>query len=289
MAITAQQVKALRDKTGAGMMDCKKALAETGGDEEQALVWLREKGLAKAQKRAGRAASDGLIGEEIRDGVGVLVEVRCETDFVARSDKFQDFTAKLAAAVAEGNPASVDELLDLKLDGVSVADAMNELVAVLGEKIETGEFVRFEKNEHGAFGSYIHTNGKIGVLVDFVTEADTSSPEFQEMAKDVAMQVAALSPLCVDSEGIPEDVLEREKAIYKKQAMDEGKPENIAEKIVQGRLGKFYKEACLVDQPFIKDDKKSVRDRLRDFSGDVSVKRFVRLEVGAGVEEEEEE
>jgi elongation factor Ts len=282
MAITAQQVKALRDKTGAGMMDCKKALAEAGGDEEQAVAWLREKGLAKAKKRADRATTEGLISRQIGEEAAVMIEVMCETDFVAKSDKFQDFVAKAAGLAFENKPETPDRLLAMNVDGgKTLADDLNELVAVLGENIQMGSIIRLELQGPGGFGSYVHSTGKIGVLVEFGTEADTSSPEFQELGKDVAMQIAALSPLCIDSEGLPREALEKEREIYRKQALDEGKPPEIAEKIVEGRLKKYYKEVCLLDQPFVKDDKKSVEQVAKEFDKDITIRRFVRMELGA--------
>lgn len=282
MAITAQQVKALREKTGAGMMDCKKALTEAGGDEEQAVAWLREKGLAKAKKRADRATTEGLISQKIGDNAAVMIEVMCETDFVAKSDKFQDFVAKATSLAFENNPETPDQLLAMSIDsGKTLNDDLNEMIAVLGESIQMGSIIRLELQGPGSFGSYVHSNGKIGVLVEFGTEKDTSSEEFQEIAKGVAMQVAALSPLCVRSEEVPADMLEKEKEIYRKQSLEEGKPPEIAEKIVEGRMKKYFKEVCLLDQPFVKDDKKSVDQIVKSFDKDITVRRFVRMELGA--------
>jgi len=282
MAITAQQVKSLRDKTGAGMMDCKKALTESGGDEEQAVVWLREKGLAKAKKRADRATSEGLIGLQVEGGLAVMVEVMCETDFVAKSDKFQDFVNNAVKAVVAEDIKDGDELLTKSVEGgKTLNDELNELVAVLGENIQVGKIVRLPLEGPGGFGSYVHSNGKIGVLVEFGAPENLDSPEFEELGKDVAMQIAALSPVCVCEEEVPAELVEREKEIYKSQAMEEGKPEQIAEKIVEGRIKKYYKEICLVDQPFVKDDKQCVGDLLKNFGPDVTIRRFVRMELGA--------
>lgn len=284
MAVTAQQVKALRDKTGAGMMDCKKALTESGADEEKAVIWLREKGLAKAKKRAGRATTEGLVRQMIGEDAAVMIEVMCETDFVAKSDKFQNFADQAAKLVFENRPSNTDQLMDMSTGGgKTLTDELNELVAVLGENIQVGNIVAFELQGPGAFGSYVHSNNKIGVLVEFGTERDASSPEFEEIAKDTAMQIAALSPICVKSADVPKELLEQEKDIYRKQALDDGKPPEIAEKIVMGRLGKYYKEACLLDQPFIKDDKKSVGQVIKEFDKDVTVRRFVRMELGTQI------
>jgi len=292
MAISASLVKCLRDKVGAGMMDCKKALEATGGDEEAAIAWLREKGLAKAAKKAGRATSEGLIGSYVsEDGkVGVLVEVKCETDFVAKSDKFQAFVAQLAKDVAEQAPASLEEA---RYEGKeSAADALTSLISVLGENMQLGRLARLERQAEGAYGVYVHANNKIGVLVEFACSADVvAKPGFQETAKDVAMQVAAVSPICVTSSEVPADMLAREKEIYKNMALEEGKPEAVAEKIVIGRIQKFYKDVCLLEQPFIKDDKKSVGGLLKEagktLGGEISVSRFARLALGEDATEQQ--
>ena len=277
MAVTAQMVKELRDKTGAGMMDCKKALVESGGDEEKAVVYLREKGLAKAAKKVGRATSEGLMALHLSDDAktGVLVEVKCETDFVAKNEQFQAFAADLAAKVAALDVTSgqADELPE------DITD-LTQLISTLGENMQLGRFVKISTD--GFLGTYVHANGKIGVLVEFTGERN------DELGKDLAMQVAAVSPACVTPDELPADVLEREKGIYKTQAMDEGKPEEIAEKIVMGRLNKFYKEVCLLEQPFIKDDKKTIKQLLKE-SGGQGVAGFVRLELGEDAEGDSEE
>lgn len=290
-AISASMVKDLRERTGAGMMDCKKALQETDGNEEQAIAWLREKGLAKAAKKAGRATSEGLIGSYVSgDGkVAVLVEVKCETDFVAKNDKFQGFVANLAKDVAEQNPAS---LAEAKYQGQPASDALTSLISVLGENMQLGRLAHFERSAEGGFGVYVHANGKIGVLVEFACPAAVAAkPGFQETAKDVAMQVAAVNPICVTSDQVPADLLAREKEIYKKMAMEEGKPEAIAEKVVIGRIQKYYKDVCLMEQPFIKEDKKSVGAMLKEagkaLGGEIKVTRFVRMALGEGASEQE--
>lgn len=291
-AISASMVKDLRERTGAGMMDCKKALEATGGDEEQAIAWLREKGLAKAAKKAGRATSEGLIGSYVsEDGkIGVLVEVKCETDFVAKNEKFQDFVAHLAKDVAAQNPSALAETK--YQGGQPAADALTSLISVLGENMQLGRFARLERQADGAFGVYIHANGKIGVLVEFACPADVAAkPGFQEVAKDVAMQVAAVNPICVTSDQVPADMLAKEKEIYKKMAMEEGKPEAIAEKVVIGRIQKFYKDVCLMEQPFIKEDKKSVGALLKEagksLGGEIKVVRFERMALGEGSGDQE--
>lgn len=296
MAITAQMVKELREKTGAGMMDCKKALSENGGDEEKAIAWLREKGLSKAAKKAGRATSEGLVALSMSDDgkVAALTEVKCETDFVAKSDQFLEFVDTLSKQViAEGVPDG--DLGKVPYPGGPTAqDGLTAIIAVLGENMQLGRAERLELQGEGGFGAYIHTNGKLGVLVEFGCPASVAAaPGFADMGKDVAMQVAAVSPVCVTSDEVPSDLLEKEMDIYKKQAMAEGKPEAIAEKIVLGRKSKFFKEICLLEQPFIKDDKQSVKDMLKaagkDLGGDITVRRFVRLALGEGDEAQGEE
>ncbi|GAB7023361.1 translation elongation factor Ts [Salidesulfovibrio brasiliensis] len=269
MAITAAMVKALREKTGAGMMDCKKALVESGGDEEQAVVYLREKGLAKAAKKAGRATSEGLVGSFVSaDGkTAALVELKCETDFVAKNEEFQSFVADLAEKVAgmDVTSGSAEELPE------DMAD-VSGLIAKLGENMQVGRFAKLTAD--GTIGLYIHSNGKIGTAVAL------SGSDNAEAAKDVAMQVAAVNPICVTPDELPQENVEKEKAIYLKQAMDEGKPEEIAEKIVMGRVNKYYKEVCLMEQPFIKEDKKSVKQYLKDAAGGATVSGFIRLALG---------
>jgi elongation factor Ts len=279
-------VKALRDKTGAGMMDCKKALTEAGGDEEKAIAWLREKGLSKAQKRAGRATSEGLFGQAVsEDGkTATLAELKCETDFVAKADQFTGFAQELADAAQAGlpeSPAPAPIPEDFLAGGLQ--DKLNELVAVLGENILVGRYARLALGEGGRVGLYVHATGKIAVMVSmtFPDDATAATPEAQDLAKDLAMQVAAASPVCVGPDELPQDMLEKEKEIYRQQALGEGKPENIVDKIVIGRVQKYYKEVCLLEQPFIKDDKKAVKDLL---GKGVTVHGFVRMNLGEDAE-----
>ncbi len=271
MAISAAQVKALREKTGAGMMDCKKALVESGGDEEKAVMYLREKGLSKAAKKAGRATSEGLITPYVsEDGkTAVISELLCETDFVAKGDDFKAFANALAEKIA-GLDVTVGTAEDLPEDVANVTD----LIAKIGENMGVGRFAKVT-NDDGVLGVYIHTNNKLGVIVELTGGGDDA------LAKDVAMHVAAMNPQCISPDELPADVLEKEKALYMKQAMDEGKPENIAEKIVTGRLNKFYSEVCLIEQAFIKEDKKKVKDIL----GGATVASIHRLALGEKVEE----
>lgn len=296
--ISAAIVKELRERTGAGMMDCKKALTETGGDLEKAIAFLREKGLAAAAKKAGRIAAEGLVGAHIAvdKKVGVLVEVNCETDFVAKNPDFQRFVQDLAVAVAAKNPADKEALAKITLaDGNTVADAITGLVAKMGENINVRRFVRFETVENGLIDSYIHMGGKIGVLLECaVSKKETlTNPEFLNLVKDLAMQVAAAKPEYVRREEVPAEVLEREKAIYKAQAMNEGKPEAIAEKIMIGRLDKFYKEVCILEQLFIKDPNRTITKLLQEYNGklgeNITITKFARFEKGEGIEKRQDD
>ncbi|MBW3553118.1 MAG: translation elongation factor Ts [Gemmatimonadetes bacterium] len=278
MAITAGQVKELRERTGAGMMDCKNALEEAGGDMEAAIDLLRSRGTAKAAKRAGKEATEGAVGLHIQEGseVGALVEVACETDFVARTDAFQELASTLAAHVATqatgtDGTGDGDALLDQKLSGGegTVGDRITEVSAKTGERIVVRRFARFEA-EDGTVAGYVHLTGKIGVLVELTGSAD------EEAARDVAMHVAATRPLSVSADDIPAAVVERERAVYLEQVRNEGKPENIQEKIVDGKIKKFYKDNTLLEQPFVKDPDRTVKAML----GDATVRRFVRYELG---------
>ncbi|MCL6590802.1 MAG: translation elongation factor Ts [Firmicutes bacterium] len=297
--ISAASVKELRERTGAGMMDCKKALGETGGDLEKAIEYLREKGLAAAAKKAGRIAAEGLVNAYIDSGkkVGVLVEVNCETDFVAKNPDFQQFVKDVAQLIAAKAPADTDALGKLPLGGgKTVAETITGLVSTIGENMAVRRFERFEVQGPGLVDSYIHLGGKIGVLIEFaVKKPETlSNPEFLNLVKDMAMQVAAAKPEYIRRTDVPKDVLEREKGIYKAQAMNEGKPEAIAEKIMTGRVEKFYKDVCLVEQLFIKDNEKTVTKVLAEISGklggeEIVIKRFARFEKGEGIEKKKDD
>jgi len=269
MAITAAQVKGLREKTGAGMMDCKKALVESGGDEEKAIMYLREKGLSKAAKKAGRATSEGLIVPFIsEDGkTAAIAELMCETDFVAKNETFQAFATALSEKVA-GLDVTTGSAADLPADVADVTD----LIATLGENMGVGRFAKVTTD--GVLGVYLHTNNKLAAIVELKNTDDAN------LAKDVAMHAAAMNPSCITADELPQETLEKEKALYLKQAMDEGKPENIAEKIVTGRLNKFYKEVCLIEQAFIKDDKQTIKQIL----GGAEIASFHRLALGEKAE-----
>jgi elongation factor Ts len=276
MGISAAEVKELRERTGAGMLECKKALEETGGNMEAAIDLLRSKGAAKAAKRAGRAATEGTLASHVEDGVGALVELNCETDFVARTDDFRGLARKLAEHVARhatelDGAAGGEAVLDQPLmsDGPSVGDVVTEVAAKTGERIVVHRVARFQA-EDGRVGSYVHMTGKIGVLVELGGAAD------EALARDVAMHVAAARPLAVSGSEIPPEVVERERAVYLEQVRQEGKPENIQAKIVEGKLQKFYKEQALIDQPFVKDPDQTIGQLV----GEVGVRRFVRYELG---------
>jgi elongation factor Ts len=276
MGISAAQVKELRERTGVGMLDCKKALEDTNGDMEAAIDLLRSKGAAKAAKRAGREATEGTVASHTADGVGALVELNCETDFVARTDDFRALARRLAEHVAKyatdlDGAAGGDAVLDQPLmsDGPSLQDVVTEVAARTGERLVVHRVARFQ-TEGGQVGSYIHMTGRIGVLVELGGVAD------EGLARDVAMHIAASRPLAVSGSEIPPDVVERERAVYMEQVRQEGKPEQIREKIVEGKLQKFYKEQSLVDQPFVKDPERTVGELV----GEVGVRRFVRYELG---------
>ena len=280
--VTASLVKELREKTGAGMMDCKKVLTETDGDMEKAIELLRERGIAKAAKKSGRVAAEGLVEAYIsEDGkVGAIVEVNAETDFVAKNDEFKSFVLSVAKQVVEKNPKDLEDLLaqeSIDEAGKTVKEVLTDKIAKIGENMNIRRFARFESE--GLLESYIHGDGKIAVLVN-MKGGD------HEVAKDVCMQIAAARPEYLNETTVPEDRLNKEKEILKAQTMNEGKPEAIAEKIVQGRIRKFFEEVCLVDQVFVKDSNKKVSDILKEHNAEVV--EFARFEKGEGIEKKEE-
>lgn len=284
MAISAQMVKDLRDKTGAGMMDCKKALDEVGGDLEKAIDWLRQKGIAKAAKKSGRATSEGLVTvAESADGMQVaMASLLCETDFVSRGEQFQALAAQVAQTVLEKNPADAAAL------EAAVGDQVTQLIASVGENMQLGAFARYCKaSDCDLVGRYIHANNKIGVLVLVrCGKAESAGkPEVQELAKNLAMQIAAASPLALDAASLDPAVVEREREVYRQKALEEGKPAQIVDKIAEGAVKKFQKEVCLLEQPFIRDDKKSIADVLREagkaVGDDLTVTAFSRIQLGA--------
>ena len=279
--ITAELVKQLREKTGAGMMDCKKVLTETDGDMEKAAELLRERGIAKAAKKSGRVAAEGLVSSYVSEDkkVGAIIEVNSETDFVSKNEEFKGFVADVAEIVAKSNPADVEALLATKYKDSekTVQEVLTDKIATIGENMTIRRFARYESE--GLVESYIHGDGKIAVLVNF-TKGTT------EVAKDVCMQIAAVKPEYLSEKDVPEEAVNKEMEILKAQAMNEGKPADIAEKMVKGRIGKFYSEICLLDQEFVKDSSMKVSDLLK--SKDAEIVAFSRFEKGEGIEKKEE-
>ena len=280
--VSASLVKELREKTGAGMMDCKKVLTETDGDMEKAIELLRERGIAKAAKKSGRIAAEGLVEAYVsEDGkIGAVVEVNSETDFVAKNEEFKTFVMNVAKQVVEKNPKDVEELLSqdlIEVPGKTVNEVLVEKIATIGENMNIRRFERFESE--GLVEKYIHGDGKIAVLVNMKKGTN-------EVAKDICMQIAAARPEYLNEQSVPAERVEKEKEILKIQTMNEGKPEAIAEKIVLGRIGKFFGEICLVDQAFVKDPNKKVSQVLKE--NDAEIVEFARFEKGEGIEKKEE-
>jgi len=295
MAITAAQINELRKTTGAGMLDCKKALEEVGGDMEQAIDFLRKKGLAAASKKAGRAATEGMVATAISadSKKGVLVEINSETDFVAKNDKFQDFVKQVADHVLQKDPADMDALLAQPFAGdpsKTVQTLLTEAISVIGENMQIRRFAGFALSGNGMVGSYIHAGGKIGVLVEASFDG-TADERLAACIRDVAMHVAAASPSYLQRSEVPADVLEREKEIYRDKARQTGKPENIIDKIIEGQITKFYGDICLLEQAFVKDPDRSIQKFLADtgkeLGGTIVLNRFVKFVLGEGLEKKE--
>lgn len=281
MAISAKLVKELREKTGAGMMDCKKALTETDGDIDKAVDYLREKGIAKAAKKSDRIAAEGLVHVEEKGNEAAIVEINAETDFVARNEGFQELVKEIANQVLETKVETVEALLETTLaDGKSVDQRVKESISTIGEKLSIRRFAIRTKSDNDAFGSYLHMGGRIGVLT--VVEGSTDV----QAAKDVAMHIAAINPKYVSSEQVSEDEINHEREVLKQQALNEGKPEKIVEKMVEGRLRKYLQEICAVDQNFVKDPDQTVEAFLKSKGG--KLVDFLRYEVGEGMEKREE-
>lgn len=291
MAFTAKDVQALREKTGCGMMDCKKALTASDGDMEKAMEFLRERGLAAAAKKASRIAAEGIVYAQVDDATkaGVVVEVNAETDFVAKNEKFQDFVKVTAKTILAQNPADVDALTALKAEGTgeTVEELLHEKILTIGENIKIRRFKRME----GDLVSYIHGGGRIGVMVRFDTDV-AGKPGFTEFGKDIAMQIAATNPLYLDRTSVPAEVIEEEKKILTTQAINEGKPAAIAEKMVAGRINKYYKEFCLVDQEFVKDPDLTVAkytaQKAKELGGKIAIAEYIRYEKGEGLQKRED-
>lgn len=275
--ITAALVKELREITGAGMMDCKKALVECEGDKDKAIDYLREKGIAKAAKKAGRIASEGVVAAASDGNTACIVEINSETDFVAKNENFQTLVKKIAEHIVACKPADMDALNASQMDGKTVAEVMTEAVASIGEKLSLRRFEIYT-TEDGKLATYIHMGGKIGVIVELSGGDET-------LGKDVAMQIAAAKPQCIGRDDVDQEALAHEREVLRKQALEEGKPEKIVEKMVDGRINKYYKEVCLVEQEFVKDSDKTIKDILAG----VEVRRFARFEMGEGLEKKNED
>lgn len=291
MAFTAADVKNLRERTGCGMMDCKKALTESNGDFDKAVEYLREKGLAAAAKKAGRIAAEGLVLSMVDEAkkVGVVLEVNAETDFVAKNASFVAFVNDVAKTIINENPSTVEELMGKKCVGSdrTVEEELRDKILTIGENIKIRRFERLE----GDLVSYVHGDGRIGVMVKFKTDV-FANEKFNEFGKDIAMQIAAVTPEYLNEASVPAERVAKEKEILTAQAMNEGKPANIAEKMVVGRLKKFFKEICLVDQIFVKDNEKTIADYVaasaKEMGGSIEIESFVRFEKGEGLEKREE-
>lgn len=290
MAFTAKDVMTLRQKTGCGMMDCKKALTEADGDMDKAIDFLREQGLAKAAKKASRIAAEGVAVAYSDDKTGVALEVNAETDFVAKNADFQAFVKTIADTILAENPADVADLLTKKAAGteMTVAELLQEKIQTIGENMIIRRFVRYE----GTVATYIHMGGKISVMVKFDTDL-ADKDEFKTYAKDIAMQVAAANPSYLNKSQVPDEVIEHEKKIMTEQVINEGKPEAIAQKIVMGKIGKYYEENCLVNQIFVKDNKLKVdqytAQTAKALGGKIEIVDFVRFEKGEGLEKREDD
>ena len=289
---TAADVKALREKTGCGMMDCKKALTETGGDMRKATDFLREKGLAAAAKKSARVAAEGVAYAKTNKNstIGAVVEGNTETDFVAKNSDFMDFVELCADTIIENNPNNIEDLVSCKTSsGEILKDILNKKIATIGENIKIRRFKRFE----GFVTTYVHANGRIAVMLNVKLNVDASSnPAIKDALKDIAMQIAAVNPGYLNRESVPSEVLKKEKNILKEQVLNEGKPESIVEKIVMGKLNKFYKENCLLEQDFVKDNNITVEQYLKNtgnFAGaNISILDFTRYEKGEGITKKEE-
>lgn len=281
MAVTPALIKELREATNAGLMDCKKALAETNGDLKEAVVWLRKKGLSKAAKVAGKVATEGLVSIKTDGKKGVIVEVNSETDFVAQNENFVNFVKDLTDKIFASGAADVESFKSMSFGGKSYDDILGEATAKVGEKIDLRRFITLE----GTVGSYVHSNGKVGTVV--LVETDLGD-KLSLVLKDIAMHATAMNPAYLNEAEIPADIIARETAIAKEQLKKEGKPENIWDKIVPGKLKRFVKDTCLVEQPFVKDDKKTVQEALNEaaakLGGRAKILKFVRYEVGEGME-----
>ncbi len=291
-AVTAAMVKELRERTNAGMMDCKKALLAADGDMDKAIDWLREKGLAQAAKKASRVAAEGVVAQYVTPCgcTGVIVEVNCETDFVAKTDNFAAFANNVAKHIAKVNPADVDELMNQKFvddETKTISDLVSEATVAIGEKISVRRFARFQTE--GVVATYIHMGSKVGVLVEVATsEEGKNNDDVKQFAHDLSLQIAAAKPEAVRREEVDSEKLEKEREIQRAKALEAGKPEKIVDRIVDGQIEKYYKEVCLLDQQFVKDPDKTIKGLMAEVSkaagAPLDVVRFARFERGEGIE-----
>ena len=293
-AVTSAMVKELRERTNAGMMDCKKALVNSDGDMDKAIDWLREKGLAQAAKKANRVAAEGVVTQYVTPCgcTGVIVEVNCETDFVAKTDNFMNFANNVAKHIAMANPADLDELMNQKFvddESKTIADLISEATVAIGEKISVRRFARYETE--GAVSTYIHMGGKVGVMVEVATDAKDSEA-VKDFAHDLALQIAAAKPEAVRREEVDATKLEKEKEIQRAKALEAGKPEKIVDRIVEGQIEKYYKEVCLLDQQFVKDGDKTIKGLMAEVAKaagcTLDIVRFARFERGEGIEKRQD-
>ena len=293
-AVTSAMVKELRERTNAGMMDCKKALVNSDGDMDKAIDWLREKGLAQAAKKASRVAAEGVVTQYVTPCgcTGVIVEVNCETDFVAKTDNFMNFANNVAKHIAMANPADLDELMNQKFvddESKTISDLISEATVAIGEKISVRRFARYETE--GAVSTYIHMGGKVGVMVEVATDAKDNEA-VKEFAHDLALQIAAAKPEAVRREEVDATKLEKEKEIQRAKALEAGKPEKIVDRIVEGQIEKYYKEVCLLDQQFVKDGDKTIKGLMAEVAKaagcTLDVVRFARFERGEGIEKRQD-
>ena len=298
MAVTAAQINELRKSTGAGMLDCKKALEETAGDFEKAVDFLRTKGLAAAAKKAGRAATEGTVAAFVSDDLksGVLLEINSETDFVAKNETFQTFVSSIGRHILATSPADVEAMLAQTFSGdasKTVQTYVNGSISIIGENIQIRRFVKFDVEGDGCIGSYIHAGGKIGVLVQIASPAVSAANKdlLQGFLRDIAMHTAAAAPAFVSRDQVPTDVLDREKEVYRAKAKESGKPDAIIEKIIDGQINKYYADICLIEQAFVKDTDKTIQQVAKEFGaaagGNVSITRFERYVLGEGLQKKE--
>lgn len=285
MQITPTMIKELRESTNAGLMDCKNALAQTNGDMKEAVLWLRKKGLSKAQKVSGKVAAEGLVSVKIQDSKALIVEVNSETDFVAKNENFVSFVQDLTDIIFDSGVNSVEELQTKSFSGKTYEDMIAEATAKVGEKIALRRFAFLE----GLVGGYVHANGRVATIVSLNADANK---DLVPTIKDIAMHATAMNPLYLQESDVPKEIIAKEEEVAKEQLKKEGKPENIWEKIIPGKVKRFYKETCLKDQPFVKDDKKSVEEALNEeakkLGSKANITGFVRYEVGEGIEKKQD-